>query len=83
MIDLLIEGLDCTLADRQPYEDVLYTGLYQVLDLCGGTETSLLVVVATPDTADFVIFVVVQVVTDADLAAVDRILATFEVVGDF
>ena len=39
--------------------------------------------VATPDTADFVIFVVVQVVTDADLAAVDRILATFEVVGDF
>ena len=37
-IDLLIEGLDCTLADRQPYEDVLYTGLYQVLDLCGGTE---------------------------------------------
>lgn len=83
LMDILIEDADCFVFDREEYQDVLYTGLYQVLDLCGGTDTAVIFVVATPESADFVIIVVVQVVTDADLAAVDRILATFEVIGDF
>jgi len=83
LLDELIDGVPCTVLGREDYQDPLYTGRYQVLEDCGGTDTALLYVAATPDAGDFVILVSVQIVTDADLAAVDRILNTFIVIGDF
>ncbi len=83
VLDSFIEGAPCEVLQREDYADPLYTGRFQVLDQCDGTNTALLYVVATPPAEDFVIVVIVQVVSDADLGAVDRILATFEVIGDF
>ncbi len=65
------------------YADPLYEGRYMVLEDCGGTGAALLYVAASTASGDYVVVVVVQVVTDADLAALDRILESFLVTGDF
>ncbi len=84
VLGILTDGLPCdVVGDPQDYSDPLYTGLFQVIEDCGGTATDLLYVVAAPEEGDFLVIVVIQVVTDADLAALDRILETFVVTGDF
>ncbi len=71
----------CTYDDRFDYEDPVYTGAYDVWFECGGTDTAFVVLEAYPPEGDFVVLVQVQVVTDADLDALDMILATFDVVS--
>lgn len=84
VLTLLTDGLPCDLiGGPQEYVDPFYTGLFQVIEDCGGGSTDLLYVVAAPEGGDYLVIVVVQVVTDADLAALDRILETFVVTGDF
>ncbi|MCG8347202.1 MAG: trypsin-like peptidase domain-containing protein [Chloroflexales bacterium] len=73
----------CTYDGRQEYSDSLYTGLYDVWKDCGGTETVFLVVAFAPQDNSFLGLVEVQVVTDADLEALDHILDTFVVKEDF
>jgi len=70
-------------SDREDYEDPLYTGRWQFLVDCGGTTTGLLYVVSSPPSGDFVIQVLVQVVTDADYDAIDSILNSFFVDESF
>ena len=60
-------------SDRDDYEDALYTGRWQFFIDCGGTTTGLLYVAASPASGDFVVQVIVQVLTDADYEAIDRI----------
>lgn len=84
VLDLLADGLDCAVpGERQTYEDPLYTGKWQLHESCGGTDTSLLYVVSAPASGDFLIVVLVQVVTAADFEAADRILNTFVVDESF
>jgi serine protease Do len=73
----------CTYAGRDNYSDALYTGLFDTWVKCGGGDTVLLVVAFAPADNAFMGIVQVQVVSEADLAALDRILDTFVVEGDF
>jgi len=72
---------DCTFDDRYTYEDAVYTGAYNVWLNCGGTETAFVELEAYKEGADFLVNVQIQVVTDADLDALDTILATFDAVN--
>jgi len=70
---------DCTYDSRNDYSDPVFTGQFDLWANCGGTDTALVVVEAYPPGNDFVVFVQIQVVSDADLDALDTILATFNV----
>jgi len=84
-LDLLTEDLPdyCVFEGRYDYEDNLYRGAYDIYESCGGRDTSYIVLTATPidDTGAFLIELEVQVVSDADLEALEKILASFNVVG--
>lgn len=67
----------CDYDGRYDYEDPLYTGLYDVWANCGPDGTLYLILAAEPEDASFVILVAVQIVTEMDLDALDRILNTF------
>jgi serine protease Do len=71
----------CAYDNRYDYEDAVYLGEYDVWTECGGTDTAVVVLEAYPAGAEFVVLVLVQVVTDADLEALDTILATFDATG--
>lgn len=73
---------DCTYDGRFEYEDPLYTGLYDLYTDCSGVGSMLIDLVAVPDHRAFIIWVEIQVATEEDLDALDRILDTFEVVGE-
>ncbi|NCC32816.1 MAG: serine protease [Chloroflexia bacterium] len=72
----------CTYEGRDSYSDGLYTGFFDTWTNCGGTDTVLLVVAFEPEDGSFLGLVQVQVVTEADLEALDRILDTFIVIGE-
>jgi len=72
---------ECVYDDRYEYEDAVYKGEYDVWLNCGGTDTAFVNLEAYPEDKSFVAFVQIQVVTDADLDALDTILATFDVTG--
>ncbi len=57
-------------------------GLYDVWLNCDGTGTSFIVLTAVPEDRSFLALVQVQVVSDKDLDALDRILSSFIVSGD-
>ena len=71
----------CTYEGRQPYQDPVYTGSYDVYGNCGGVGAKYVVIGAVPPTREFVIGVQVQVNGERDLEALDRIINTFQVVG--
>jgi serine protease Do len=79
--DTSFEGT-CEYDGRYEYADALYTGLYDVWLNCDGTGTTFLVLTAVPEDRSFLALVQVQVVSDKDLDALDRILASFIVSGD-
>ena len=84
-LDLLTDGLSdyCALEGHYDYEDSLYLGAYELYESCGGQDISYLVLTAVPkdDPEAFLIEVEVQIVSDADLEALDKIIASFNVVG--
>lgn len=67
----------CDYEGRFDYSDPLYTGVYDLYSDCGGEGVVEIVLTAVPENRNFVILVVIQVVTDADLDALDNILNTF------
>ena len=64
---------------REDYSDALYTGRYEILTGCEGTDASFAGVVAAPEDGSFTVFVGVQLTVEADFEALDRILASFVV----
>jgi len=75
---------DCEFDARYDYEDSAFRGKYDVFEKCGGSGgPSQLVLAAVPkvNSTDYLILVAVTVTSDADLDALDRILASFDVVG--
>jgi serine protease Do len=78
LLDAFEFSSDCTSGGaRTDYSDAVYTGKYDVWLECGGTDTLLVVVVAEPADGSYSALIMVQVVSDADLDALDRILNTF------
>jgi serine protease Do len=72
---------DCTYEGRKPYQDAVYKGLYDHYTNCGGQGTTLIVLSAVPENRGFLILLQVQVVSQADLEALDNVLQSFEVIG--
>jgi len=75
---------DCELDDRYEYNDGFYRGFYDYYTNCGGPGgAGYLILSAVPvqDTGDVLVFVEIQLVTDADVDAADHILQTFDIVG--
>ncbi len=83
-IDMALDNLarvDCVSAGRFDYSDPMYTGRYEMFTDCGGTASQYFVVASVPADDSYLALVAVQVTGDADLHALDQILATFQVVG--
>jgi serine protease Do len=80
-VDSLLDDQDfsdqCTYDGRTPYSDELYDGAYDVYFNCGGADTLFVVVAAEPPSGAFIMLIQVVVVSDADLEALDAILASF------
>ena len=72
---------DCVSEGRDDYDDGAFAGRYEMLSSCGGTATSTVVVAAFPPDSTYGGLVTVQVVTDADLAALDEVLRSFDVIA--
>jgi serine protease Do len=75
---------DCELDGRYDYNDGYYRGKYDYFIKCGGSggpDYLILSAVPVDSSVQLIIVVQVQILTAADLDATDRILATFDVVG--
>lgn len=67
----------CTYGGREDYADALYTGQYDVWEDCGDAGSLYIVLVTVPENRAFHTLVTVQIVSDADLEALDHILNSF------
>ena len=85
MLDIIRQDFlgPCELDGRYEYEGTMHRGKYDLFADCGGSDSLFLVLTAVPiqDPTEFLVLLEVQIVTDADLEAVDRILESFEVVA--
>lgn len=72
----------CAFESREEYSDAFYTGFYDIWTNCGGEDTLFISLAAVPEDSAFLIVVQVQVVSDADLEALDHILNSFFVVSE-
>ncbi len=70
---------ECTFDSREDYDDGAFVGRFDTYSNCGGTGATSIVVAAFPEDGSYAVLVVVQVVTDADLVALDEIIRTFNV----
>lgn len=74
----IVGPADCRSEGVDDYDDGAFRGRYEVFVDCGGTDTVSFVVAATSADGSIGVVVMVQVVTEADLEALDTILATFD-----
>jgi hypothetical protein len=70
---------ECTDAGIEDYDDSVYTGRYQTFTDCSETSTVYVTVAAIPPDNSFTAVVVMQLVSEADLAVLDQVFATFTV----
>ncbi|MCB9443973.1 MAG: trypsin-like peptidase domain-containing protein [Ardenticatenaceae bacterium] len=77
LLDNIDFSSECTYDSRNDYADELYTGYYDIWTGCGGSDTLFIVIATEPASGSQTLLVQVQVVTDADLDALDHILASF------
>ena len=82
LADIMDFSDSCTYDGRFDYSDGFYTGVYDQYSNCDDQGSVIIVLAAEPAEQDYSVIVLVQVVTDADLDALDHILDTFIVVGD-
>jgi serine protease Do len=73
---------NCTLQERGDYQAGRYSAMYDVWADCGGTPTDLYVVSFMPADGSFLGLAQVQVVSAADLEALDRIIGSLDIVGE-
>jgi serine protease Do len=74
---------DCSLDGRYDYEDSAFLGAYDVFTNCGSGRSTIIILSARPinNQTSFLATVMVQILSDSDLDALDEILRTFDVVG--
>ena len=65
---------------REPFAttDGAFSGKWEIFTNCGGTSTALLTLAVSPPDGNSVVRMLVQIVTDADIAAADQAIATFD-----
>jgi serine protease Do len=80
VLDAFDFSSDCQYGGRTDYADEVFTGVYDVWSNCGGENSTLLTLSAMPQTQDFTVLVLAQIISDADLEALDNILNSFNVV---
>lgn len=68
---------------RFDYENPLYAGKYDLWSDCGGVGTSLIHLAAVPDDNSFIMWMRIQMMSDADVDALDNILETFTVLDRY
>ncbi|MEO8084077.1 MAG: trypsin-like peptidase domain-containing protein, partial [Ardenticatenales bacterium] len=73
---------NCTSKGREDYKDPYYTGVYETFENCGDDKSVIVTVAAQPEDKSYDLFVLVQVVADRDLKALDTIIGSFQVIGD-
>jgi hypothetical protein len=73
---------DCKFDYRSDYKDIVYEGKFDVWKNCSDTDGVVLILAARPinNPEAFLILVEVKLINNADLTALNQILATFEVV---
>ncbi|MEX2322644.1 MAG: S1C family serine protease [Acidimicrobiia bacterium] len=72
----------CDYLGRFEYDDGLYVGVFDSYENCGPEGSLFYVIAAEPPDFSFLVYLQVSVATDADVAALDEIIRTFQVVGD-
>ena len=72
-------GAVCEDGGREDYDDGLYTGRVQYYTACDGTDGITVGIVAEPADGSFVSLLIVQMASEADLSALDEIIATFTI----
>lgn len=84
-VDGILDGYtfaqSCTYDARYDYDDGLYTGRFDWWDACGAEGSAFVVIVARPADEAFTIVVQMVLLTEADRAAADEIVASFQVSG--
>jgi serine protease Do len=77
LLDFFDFSDECTYDERVDYADELYTGYYDVWTDCGGEDVLYIVLATTPESRNFLVLLGIQIVSDADLEALDNILSSF------
>ena len=72
---------DCTDGGIVDYSDPVFTGKYQLWQDCAGTTTDVVTLVALPADGSYTAVIQAQILTDADLEALDRAFNTFNAVS--
>lgn len=82
-VDSLLTGLGgvtgdgCVSHGRESYADGYHTGQYEFYTGCGSSNASFLALAAISDDGNYLVYLTVQAISDADLAAADRVLGSF------
>lgn len=71
---------ECSYEGRSDYQDSAYTGFYDHFTDCGSSGATFINLAAAPESNEFLILVQVQLVSEADVEALDTILNSFDVV---
>lgn len=86
VLDIYRDSLndDCDYSGRYNYEDTVYEGAYDLFENCSGANNTVLMLSARPivHKTSMLLAVMVNIMTEDDLAALDEILRTFDVVGN-
>ncbi len=77
LLDAFTFSDECTYDERVDYADELYTGYYDVWSDCGEAGALYIVLAAAPESRAYLTVLGIQVLSQADLEAVDRIFASF------
>ncbi|MCL7451702.1 MAG: hypothetical protein M8467_01500 [Anaerolineae bacterium] len=72
----------CLLDGRYEYDDGYYVGFYDLYTDCGDSLSSIVNIAAEPEDGSFLVWVIGQLLSDADVDAFSRIIDTFQVVGN-
>jgi len=71
----------CTDGGVTDYADPVFMGKYQVWQDCGGTANDVVTLVVAPADGSYLAVIQAQIVTDADLDALQRAFDTFNAVS--
>jgi serine protease Do len=73
---------ECTFEYREDYEDAAFEGAFDVFSNCLDSGNVLVILSAKPlNSTDLLVLVLVNIMSDSDLDALDEILSTFDVIG--
>ena len=73
----------CVDLGQTAYEDAVFSGYYQVWESCGGSDALTVILVASPTLGGgYQAILAAQIVTEADLEALDTAFGTFNVLGN-